>query len=254
MPKDLRIAKTSRDFKQMKRGDYKYHCLHYQTSEAQDEYHNAGLVCWKDKNMVYCLSNDTGTKEEDDHCKQRSSEGIITLKRPKMISKYNEYMGGVDLADQIRLHSNSTIMGQNRWWLKLFFYLLDVGTFNALVLYNETQSKRKQMNLVQFKSQLLESFIGDRIQQIPKCPTNHATIRMNTRRRCVYCAVYSKVKRTRFMCKECLVPLCSMGSGKCGMDCFTAAHKNETIQKIILNKFSTMQVRTNKRSSDTSSS
>jgi hypothetical protein len=61
-------------------------------------------------------------------------------------------MGGVDLADARRLHCNSTIMGQNRWWLKLFFYLLDTGTLNALVVYNEAmKGQQKPFNLADFK-------------------------------------------------------------------------------------------------------
>ena len=80
----------------------------------------AGLVCWKDRDIVYCLSNKCNTKETD-VCRRRSKEGLLTIARPKMISEYNRYMGGVDLADMQRLHCNLTIMGQNRWWLKLFF-------------------------------------------------------------------------------------------------------------------------------------
>ena len=96
-----------------------------------------GLVCWKDRDMVYCLSNCSST-EESGYCHRRSNDGIIQIRRPKIVEEYNRHMGGVDLADQRRLHSNSTLMGQHRWWLKLFFYLLDVGTANALVLYNST--------------------------------------------------------------------------------------------------------------------
>ena len=80
----------------------------------------AGLVCWKDRDIVYCLSNECNTKETD-VCRRRSKEGLLTIAQPKMISEYSCYMGGVDLADMQHLHCNSTIMGQNRWWLKLFF-------------------------------------------------------------------------------------------------------------------------------------
>ena len=58
----------------------------------------AGLVCWKDRDIVYCLSNECNTKETD-VCRRRSKEGLVTIARPKMISEYNRYMGRVDLAD-----------------------------------------------------------------------------------------------------------------------------------------------------------
>jgi hypothetical protein len=97
--------------------------------------------------MVYCLSKDS-TNFEFDECSCRGLGGIIRIPRPISIANYNKYKGGVDLADMRRLHCNSTIMGQNRWWMKLFFYLLDVGTSNALVLFNETKRIQKEKTLI----------------------------------------------------------------------------------------------------------
>jgi hypothetical protein len=69
----------------------------------------AGLVCWRDRNIVYCLSNDSNNHEFDE-CSRRGNSGIIQIPRPISISKYNKYMGGVDLSDMRRLHCNSTIV------------------------------------------------------------------------------------------------------------------------------------------------
>jgi hypothetical protein len=139
IPLGIRIAKTSTAFKQMNRGDAVKCKVRFRTAGGQAS--EAGLVCWRDRNMVYCLSNDSNNFEFDE-CSRRGLGGIIRIPRPISIANYNKYMGGVDLADMRRLHCNSTIMGQNRWWLKLFFYLLDVGTSNALVLYNESVRMR----------------------------------------------------------------------------------------------------------------
>ena len=148
IPKELTITKTSKLFKEMSRGDFKRHCYTYKDGEDEKE---VGLVCWKDRDIVYCLSNETDTISYDS-CKRRSRDGLLTISRPKMIADYNKYMGGVDLADMRRLHCNSTIMGQNRWWLKLFFYLLDVGTSNALVLYKLAKGgDANLMSIVEFK-------------------------------------------------------------------------------------------------------
>jgi hypothetical protein len=65
-------------------------------------------------------------------------------------------------------------VGQNRWWLKLFFYLLDVGTSNALVLYNESMKSRLQegatthtpMNIVEFKMKLVEDLVSRSIDNL----------------------------------------------------------------------------------------
>ena len=43
-------------------------------------------------------------------------------------------------------------------WLKLFLYQLDVGTSNALVLYNLATDKSS--NMVTFKKELINAFVG----------------------------------------------------------------------------------------------
>ena len=146
-------------------------------------------------------------------------------------------------------------MGQNRWWLKLFFYLLDVGTFNALVVYNETQDTNNQLNFVSFKCNLVEYFISDRIRPIDRSPTiEHVAVRMGNgqRQRCAYCAVFGRKKRTQYMCKSCKIPFCCIENGKCVIDCFMSAHENETIKQTVRNKFNTMEQSINKISKTSS--
>ena len=111
--------------------------------------------------MVYMLTNNSNTVESSLDCSRRTMYGQIKIKRPNVISEYNKYMGGVDLADMKRLHCNSTIMCQNRWWLKLFFYNLDVATSNALVIYQLAMNDSK-LNIVYFKLLLLKHFLGTR--------------------------------------------------------------------------------------------
>jgi DDE_Tnp_1-like zinc-ribbon len=45
--------------------------------------------------------------------------------------------------------------------------------------------------------------------------------------RCAYCALMSRMQRTRYQCAGCGVPLCSIGNGKVQDDCFTTAHETE---------------------------
>jgi hypothetical protein len=90
-------------------------CFMTESGEASE----AELVCWRDRNMVYCLLNDSNNFQFDE-CSRRGLGGIIRISRPISIGNYNKYMGGVDLADMRRLRCNLAIMGQNQWWLKLF--------------------------------------------------------------------------------------------------------------------------------------
>lgn len=248
IPKQFSLAKSSRDFKLLQRGDSITHTLNYMTSAGERK--QAGLVAWKDSNMVYCITNDTSTVPTDD-CRRRGLGGIIIIKRPEVITLYNKYMGGVDVADMRRLHCNSTIMGQNRWWLKLFFYLLDAGTSNALVVYNEAMSdKQKAYNIMDFKAKLVETLVGAKLKDVvdnngiaehAMTPTPNGE-----RQRCSYCTLLGEYSRTRFMCEGCGVPYCSIGSGKTGKDCFALAHDNEQIREMCVERYGRQQTHTKK--------
>lgn len=226
------------------------HRLKYKDEDGDDSF--AGLVCWRDRDIVYCLTNDTNTRTTDS-CYRRSKDGIIEIQRPMVISRYNKYMGGVDVADMRRLHCNSTIMGQNRWWLKLFFYLLDVGTSNALVLYNEAMEESQKMNIVEFKAKLVETFVGRKIgiggtgTVIGLQEVEHVPQRSNSRNICAYCALFSLTRRTRFRCAGCDVPLCSVGTGHVDKDCFTICHETEATREMVIRKFEAMKKKTNKK-------
>jgi hypothetical protein len=69
--------------------------VRFRTKSGQES--QAGLVCWRDRNMVHCLSNDSNNFEFDE-CSRRGLGGIIQIPRPVPIANYNKYMGGVDLA------------------------------------------------------------------------------------------------------------------------------------------------------------
>jgi hypothetical protein len=254
VPLAVRIAKTSATFRGMKRGDAVKARFKFKSTNNGETLH-AGLVMWRDRNIVYCLSNDTNNFEFDE-CTRRGMGGLIRIPRPLSIANYNKYMGGVDLADMRRLHCNSTIMGQNRWWLKLFFYLLDVGTSNALVLYNESAKIRlppekfTAMNIVDFKMHLIEGLVGksmdDLLLEGEEMDVIHEPVKMDdgVRMRCAFCALWSRMRRTRYQCRSCGVPLCSIGSGKVQDDCFTHAHESEKMKDFVWKKYQEMQKRT----------
>jgi hypothetical protein len=155
-------------------------------------------------------------------------------------------MGGVDLADKRGLHCNSTIMGQNCWWLKLFFYNLDVATANALVLYR-LATNNVSMNIVEFKQQLLMGFQGKKLERIVPSITEveHKADRLPNDHHfsCVYCALFHQKKsRTRFFCKAegCQLPLCRVDKQKGKEDCFSMCHANPDVLKACLTKYESM--------------
>jgi DNA polymerase III epsilon subunit-like protein len=245
LPIGLRIPKNSKTFKEMNRGDAFRFKLVYK--DGNDDERTAGLVAWKDSSMVYCLSNGCDNFTFD-CCRRRSSNGPIDIPRPTVIGDYNVNMGGVDLADFRRLQCNSTIMGQKRWWLKLFFYLLDVGTSNALVLYNQARPTHPPINIAEFKKLIVEHFVGNRIMApaMTHQVKEHIAVRSenSSRLSCAYCSLHGTNSRTRFVCQACHAPLCCLGSGKSASDCFAKAHVSQDMLGLVLERAKAMKNRT----------
>ena len=75
-------------------------------------------------------------------------------------------MGGVDIADQKRLFCESRIHGLGRWWIRVFFYYVDIGTVNAMVLYRKSIASTKAFSLHDFKMAWVNSYCGNRIREI----------------------------------------------------------------------------------------
>ena len=78
IPKVLTILKSLRKFKSIERGNFTQHLYTY---NSKNQTKKCGLVCWKDRNMVYCLTNETDTGNIG-HCYRRVQGGRIRIKRP----------------------------------------------------------------------------------------------------------------------------------------------------------------------------
>ena len=239
IPSQFTIKKNSAAYKKLSRGDFNTHTFQYK--DDNDERHIIGITCWKDRQMVYTLTTDCDTSKSDT-CVRRSKEGLVTIERPHVVHQYNEHMGGVDLADMRRLHVQTNIIGLHRWWLRMFFYLLDVGTCNAMVLYSLAKEER-DINLATYKKALVRHFVGDAIcPTVPHCKEDrHLLVRISenddVRSRCTYCSMMDGVKRrTRYRCSKCKIPLCSVGTGKSGRDCFSIAHETPGVLSMLLQR------------------
>jgi len=64
-----------------------------------------------------------------------------SLPIPIVIDDYNHFMGGVDIADQLRGYY-STQLSVRRTWMPLFFWLLDTAIINSYLIF-----KKKDVNI-----------------------------------------------------------------------------------------------------------
>ena len=83
------------------------------------------------------------------------------VKKPIVIVNYNEYMGGVDVADT---SSYCFIRKTLKWWRKLFFWGLEVSVINSYVLYKDwsVRNEKVAMSHKKYRQTLLMSLIGAR--------------------------------------------------------------------------------------------
>jgi hypothetical protein len=92
------------------------------------------------------------------------------------------------------------------------------------------------VNIVHFKMKLVEDLVGRSINNIFESggggggeQHTPAHIKGGVQPRCAYCALMSRMHRTRYQCAGCGVPLCSIGNRKVDNYCFTIAH--ETVER-----------------------
>ena len=74
----------------MQQGYYKQQTYEYTTEDGTKL--KCGLVYWKDRDIVYALTNCVNTIEKG-MCYRRSSQGRLCIERPNVIQVYNKKHG-----------------------------------------------------------------------------------------------------------------------------------------------------------------
>ncbi len=133
-------------------------------------------LAWQDNNIVLGLSNIHTVDKADDfreRARKRpgktSTNGRIVRKVfgdeytkdlliPCFIDDYNQYMGGVNLANQFREVYETHKPTFRNWW-PLFYWLIDVACINAYRLYQLSASGRLLTHL-QFRIELYCKLLG----------------------------------------------------------------------------------------------
>jgi hypothetical protein len=172
---------------------------------------------------------------------------------PSMIDDYNHFMGGVDIADQLRAHFSTQLRGV-KTWRPLFYWLLDTTIVNAYLLFEHQRKaklvgKDKARSLHRtFREALVSTLLLD-----PKLPQEKASSSVTKytelprsrltrpieihgqesvpRTTCLFCrwqrhnekgrttrviTKTNQLTRTRTCCSHCKVPLCG--------ECFNKFH------------------------------
>jgi len=216
------LPDLARQRSNMTRGDFKWRSREHTT-----------YIRWKDTKNVHILT--TAFHQSAVEVNRKKKDGsVLKVSCPLAIREYTKRMGGVDRFDQ-RRQVYSVSRRSRRWWLRLFYFLLDASLVNAHILYTSVHVE-EPINQLEFRKHvflgLVSNFTSRRRasgavnflqRRRHKKDNKPAGVPDNIRlggvgihlpektakfRRCRQCSSRINNKRSRYQCKVCLVPLC----------------------------------------------
>lgn len=167
---------------------------------------------WKDNKEVYFISTASPpTKDPMPTCKRRIQNKLEQLPIPPAIQDYNQAKSGVDIADQRRSYWEIKFRQLRRWWIPIFFFMVDTIIENARFLVNLGKSEKDTINSKDFRLALVDLLVPESRVECLDATKGHfpSLITDGHNRRCQYCKeVLNRESRTRYECRICDVGLC----------------------------------------------
>ncbi|XP_046674860.1 piggyBac transposable element-derived protein 4-like [Homalodisca vitripennis] len=158
------------------------------------------VMKWRDKRNVLTISTSNGPEMEE----TRTKRGEV-IQKPSMVVRYNKGMSGIDRSDQM-ISYYSTPRKSLRWYIKIFFHLLDVSLWNSTFIFSKLTTKTTYLN---FRDIIIKQYIH--VEPIPRKPrpirssqTTHAPVKLEKRLRCHVCReAHNTRKQTFYACSIC---------------------------------------------------
>lgn len=177
---------------------------------------------WRDKRYVLTISTTHGPGTEE----ITNRRGDVVTK-PSMVIAYNKNMSGIDRSDQM-ISYYSTPRKSLRWYIKIFFHLLDASLWNSSYILSKNMGNRK-VTYLQFRDTIITHYL--QLQPAPHRPVrpridqDHKLVKGGKRVRCRQCfKTQKKRKGTFYYCEICKD---NQGSsvGLCPTPCFADWHR-----------------------------
>ena len=87
------------------------------------------------------LSNYFNTNETQQiERRVKGSNDKVKVTCPSVIQEYNQFMGGVDLCNQMKVAYEVDRRSKFRFYLRVFFDFLDIAAVNSKIVYNKIES------------------------------------------------------------------------------------------------------------------
>lgn len=197
----------------------------------------ADMVCtvWMDNGVVSFLSTSVDADRVEKVQRRQKNGETKEIDCPGIVLEYNKSMGAVDLNDQRR---STYPIGRvsHRWWMNIFYYLVEICIINSYILFNFKYPNR--LSHKEFRIKLMNDLLEDKpktTQRRRRSVPNedvvvgdhhwiYATSKMGD---CLVCSrrknsegrEIGERKRTKFKCMKCNIFLCPS-------NCFTTYHED----------------------------
>lgn len=194
------------------------------SGESIGKYTKDGIcvVKWKDRREVLTISSEF-TNEMVETTNRHGQK----KNKPLPISKYNQYMSGVDRQDQMMSYypaERKTL----RWYKKIAVHFIQICLINSHILYCKNI---KKMCLYDYRLSVIRSLLYSKESQVeqpcPEIPEHHFPCKVDKnhknryiRKRCRMCASEGKRQETIYYCKKC-----ESEPGLCLKSCFEKYHE-----------------------------
>ena len=177
---------------------------------------------WKDNKAVFLLSTMADPTVDTTVSRKQRDGSIVDIPCPSALPEYNQYMNGVDMADQNR--TQYSCRKSIKWWKYLFWFLFDTCISNSLILLNSSPNHQQQTSRgndkkttnLDFRIALAKLLIGksqsSRKRQAPQEATVADDVDHWPEKRksatCKECSKRGKRSEPRTGCGVCDVNLC----------------------------------------------
>jgi hypothetical protein len=170
-------------------------------------------LVWKDNKCVPFINTICPPGEEETVLRRAKDGSRQSVKCPASVKRYNQFMGGVDMADA-RRKSYSCSRKSRRWWLRLFYFLVDVSVVNSYILSQESPHfpKMPLKDFIVTPAEDLMSVYNSRKRPgrtfVAAPPSarfceRHFPSKCDQYRNCRYCSTSTGRTRTCFTCESC---------------------------------------------------
>ena len=128
--------------------------------EFQFQCNEEGLVSmfWRGRKGIYFLSNYHNITDVMSVGRRNKDGSREEITCPELVKDYIENMEFVDKAGMLKALYEVNRKSQ-KWWHKIFWYILDVMVVNAFIIYRE-QTNNMKTNLMKFRLSLVTGLIG----------------------------------------------------------------------------------------------